>query len=125
MAVQALRILVVDDDPNLLYILSRFLETDNHRVTGCTTGEAAIETFCKNPTDFDLLITDLTLPDRDGWEIADQVKALRPEVQVMLITGWVEELDEKKLSQHRIACVINKPYRFDEVQKAIASLFQT
>ncbi len=113
------RILVVDDEPNLVYILRRMLQADGHIVTTTTNGEEAMRIFSANPDDFDLVLSDLSIADVSGWQVARTIKKLRPETPVVLVTGWGSELDPEMLKLHGITAVINKPYRLDDVQNTI------
>ena len=124
-SVPARRVLIVDDEPNLLYILTRFLETDQHHVTSTTSGQEAIRLFKEQPDAFDAIFTDLSIADMSGWEVARQVQILKPELPVVLVTGWGADLDPEKLRQCKIAQVVNKPYRFEDVQSVMRHLFKS
>ena len=121
----ALRILVVDDEPNLLYILTRFLEVDQHVVCGTSSGREAVRIFTEQPLDFDLVFTDLSIHDLNGWEVAHQIKKIRPDIPVVLVTGWGADLDPQMLRRTHINEVVNKPYRFDDLQNTVRRVSET
>lgn len=114
-----LRILAVDDQPNLLYILTRILETDHHTVVSTTSGHEAVRIFTDQPDDFDLVFTDLSIADLNGWEVARSIKAVRPNVPIVLVTGWGGDFDPAMIAAHGLAEVVQKPYRLSDVQAAI------
>lgn len=116
------RILIVEDEPNLLYILNRLLQADRHIVTATTSGLEAIRLFSNNPDDFDLVLSDLSIADSSGWDVAQAVKNLRPEMPIALVTGWGAELDPEMLRSHGISEVVNKPYRLNEVRSTVNRL---
>jgi len=79
------KIMVVDDEPQIGQILTRFLAKHNYRVIFFTSGKEAIA-YLKNNT-IDLLLTDLQMPDLTGLEIARQVKTLFPALPVIVMSG--------------------------------------
>lgn len=120
--VRPLRVLVVDDDTTLLYILKRILEIDRHDVTATESGREAVQLFTTQPDNFDLVLTDLHLNDLNGWQIAQAVRLLRPEVPIIVVTGDVADLPPEKLKHYAITSVLAKPYSLEDLQKAVRKL---
>ena len=90
-SVLLLRILLVDDDPLIRKSLSDLLEADGHAVTVADGGEAGITVFGaarQRGEPFEVVITDLGMPQVDGCEVARQVKQAAPTTPVFLLTGW-------------------------------------
>lgn len=83
------RILVVDDEEALLRLLTGYLSRLGYVVTGCGTGAAALEHFGSSDAPFELVVMDLTLPDRQGDEVAIELMRLDPRVKTLLCTGYV------------------------------------
>jgi DNA-binding response OmpR family regulator len=83
-------------------------------------GKDALKIFAKD--DFDLVITDLGMPDLSGWEVSKSVKEQNPSVPVILITGWGVEPDPHKMKDSRVDFVINKPFQLDQLEKIIKDL---
>ncbi len=79
------KILLVDDDPKLLYLTYEILEYENYQVTTATNGEAAINMLCEN--DCDLVITDLNLGQTSGISVLKKAKELNPGTKVIIMTG--------------------------------------
>jgi len=101
-------ILLVDDDPEVSEVLELMLSQMGHRVTVAAQGAVAIALF--EHSDYDLVITDLGMPDISGWEVAKAVKQKKPETPVVLITGWGVQLDSKEMSKSGVDGVIAKPF---------------
>src|SRR6058998_2742163 len=79
------RILVVDDDEALLRLLSMRLSANGFAVTTCATGEEALALAKREM--FDLALTDLRLPDRDGLSVLEELKLIHPDLPVLLLTA--------------------------------------
>jgi len=111
------RILIVDDEENIREILSEMLSGD-HDVVTAADGFEAIER-CKSDPALDLVFTDLGLPGMTGYDVAREVKRLRPELLVGLVTGWGATLDPEKARLRGVDMVISKPFRFEQVLGAV------
>ena len=83
-------------------------------------GTAGLERFQAEP--FDLVLTDLAMPGMSGWQVAQAVKALRPQVPVVLVTGWGVEVPSEQLRQSGVDRVMSKPFRYADVQEVVASV---
>ena len=117
----AIRVLVVEDEPILCEQLRAILSIDGHDVRVCPGGPAGLEAL--QTEDYDLVITDLGMPDVDGWEIARAAKAHRPETRVALVTGWAGEVsDRSDLTERGVDCVISKPYRIQTIRDAVGDV---
>ncbi|MCW5201159.1 response regulator, partial [Desulfobulbus sp. F4] len=89
------RILFVDDEPSIVHISQEILTALGYTVTAETESLTALEEFKTAPNTFDLLITDQTMPGLTGSELAKEVLAIRPELPVILCTGYTAALSEK------------------------------
>ncbi len=103
------RILVVDDEPPLVELQSTILEQFGHGVTGATSGPEALEILRRDPEGFDLVITDQTMPRLTGMELAEAVRALRPDLPVLLCTGYGDILPEEEARRRGIWEILTKP----------------
>jgi len=103
------RILLVDDETALTTAFQRLLEHLNYRVTSYNHAGEAVRWFRENPAQFDLVITDLAMPDMNGLEVARQLRSLRPEMPVVLTTGFAPELDREKMQAAGICELLEKP----------------
>jgi len=68
---------------------------------------------------FDLVLTDLSLPDRSGLQVARSVKRLSPQTAVVLITGWGHLLDHDRLRENGVDLILVKPFRLDRVLSVV------
>jgi DNA-binding NtrC family response regulator len=80
------RILIVDDEPDILKTLENALLLEDYQVSCASGGRAALEIFRKDS--FDLVITDMRMPDMDGIQVIEQVKAVNPDVEAIVLTGY-------------------------------------
>lgn len=102
-------ILVVDDDLYIADITARKLEKLGYRVTKLTGSIDALRQFEHDPDLFDLIITDMTMPNMTGEELAGNILALRPDKKIILCTGFSELINEEKARQIGIRAYIMKP----------------
>src|SRR5262249_7988847 len=114
---RVLRVLVVDDEPMLVTMLQRMLATDGHTVTCCTDGERALE--CFEHQRFDLVLTDLSMPEMNGWEVARAIRARRPDQPIAFLTGWGQQLDEAQMAALDVRHVLAKPFRREDLRQLV------
>ncbi len=108
------RVLVVDDEQNIREILAEILMNGDHEVVTAADGAEALHRLRENDS-FDLVFTDLGLPGMNGYEVASEIKKIRPNLPVGLVTGWGATLDAEKARSHGVDLVISKPFRFEQV----------
>ena len=82
------KILLLDDEPALTTVLERLLIRLNYQVTSRNSAREAIALFRADPAQFDLVITDLTMPEMNGLEVARQIRAIRPNLPILLASGF-------------------------------------
>jgi two-component system cell cycle sensor histidine kinase/response regulator CckA len=103
------RILFVDDEPILANLGKRMLETLGYAVVTQTSGVDALELFRDNPGSFDLVITDMTMPRMTGAELARELMRIRPDIPVVLCTGFSYSMSEEKAKAMGIREYAMKP----------------
>jgi signal transduction histidine kinase/ActR/RegA family two-component response regulator len=116
---QAARVLLLDDDPRLLDVLSDVLRGEGHAVTTATNGEEALAIF--DPASHDVVITDLGMPRMNGWEVAERVKTRSPSTAVFILTGWGEGVSAHESMQF-VDRVIAKPVSAENLLEQLAEL---
>ena len=120
------KILLLDDEPALTFAFQRLLERLNYRVTVCNRARDAVSLFCAAPMEFDLVITDLTMPEMNGMEVARQIHARRAEVPIVLVSGLTPELTPENLQAAGILALLEKPVALtaltDVLQRALAQV---
>ena len=111
------RILVVDDEAYILEVLDELLSSMGHEVKTNSSAMAAIQDFKKYP--YDIVITDLGMPEMSGHEVAAKVKALHPRTQVIVVSGWALNMEIEDKARQTIDFVISKPFAIETITKVI------
>ena len=114
------RILFVDDEPDLLAAASSLLRASGYEVASAQTAADAETHLSKGQ--FDVLMTDLTMPDCSGWDLALRSKELWPHKPVVLVTGWGLQLDTKQMNAGKVDGVLSKPFTLQELHQTLDSL---
>jgi len=85
------RILLVDDDEDLLVIVEKMLQSLGYDVQASTSSRSALKKFIADPSRFDIIITDQTMPQLTGCELATAIKSVRPEIPIILCSGYSDD----------------------------------
>jgi PAS domain S-box-containing protein len=113
------RILFVDDELPLVDLGKEILESLGYQVSAKMNSLEALETFRAQPDGFDLVITDMTMPGLTGKELARELLALRPDIPIILCTGFSEVIDENQAKAAGIREFIMKPYIVIDLANAV------
>jgi two-component system response regulator VanR len=89
----------------------------NHQVTVAKDGGEGLQLFQEK--EFDIVLTDLGMPDMSGWDVCKAIKKLRAHVPVGMITGWGMELDQTKKEESGLDFVIPKPFDFHQLLRVV------
>jgi CheY-like chemotaxis protein/anti-sigma regulatory factor (Ser/Thr protein kinase) len=119
-SVEPVRILVVDDEEPLAQVFVDMLSEDGHIVCVAGSGRDAIDQFKKKP--FDLVFTDLGMPEMSGWQVARGIKDIEPSTPVVLVTGWGTKVDENQLAESEIDMVLSKPVKIEDLSGAVSQV---
>jgi CheY-like chemotaxis protein len=112
-----MRVLVVDDEEVVLEVMVDLLAALGMDVARAHGGPAGIEAVQQEA--FDVVFTDLGMPEVNGWDLASAAKARHPETRVVLVTGWGFQLDEDTVVSSGVDLIMAKPFSWDDVQKAL------
>jgi PAS domain S-box-containing protein len=107
------RILVVDDEPEVAAVVKDVLVGAGHTVDTAISGRDALQMIEVTP--YDLVFTDLGMPDMSGWEVAEKINESKTGIQVALVTGWGTSLDESDAKRRGVEAVVHKPFEIDEL----------
>jgi len=113
------RVLLVDDEPQLAGALARQLEDLGYRVTVHTSGPHALEDLRAHAADFDLVLSDLTMPIVGGLALAAEARALRPDLPVVLASGYLEAVATESIERLGVRRVLTKPVRGAVLAEAV------
>ncbi|HEX2966409.1 MAG TPA: PAS domain S-box protein [Syntrophorhabdaceae bacterium] len=112
-------ILFVDDEETLVDLGKRMLERLGYKVAATTSSVKALKMFIENPASFDLVITDHTMPELTGLRFAEKLLAMRPDLPIILCTGFSESLDPEKVKEAGIKQFLMKPLTKAELAAAV------
>ncbi len=113
------RILFVDDEISIAKVIKRILEQLGYRVETRTSPAEALELFKARPDRFDLIITDMTMPHMTGDRLAEELMKIRPDIPVILCTGFSEKMTMEKAEGLGIKAFIMKPLTVYDLALAV------
>ncbi len=113
------RLLVVDDEPTVRTVAVRILESLGYEVTSAENGREALEIFAANGGRFDLVILDMIMPEMNGRDCFKALRKMRPDLRVLLSSGFSREEDVADMRSEGLAGFIHKPFRAAELGKAV------
>ncbi|MBV6749823.1 response regulator [Pseudomonas chlororaphis] len=115
-------VLIVEDDPSILMVLSHYLSHEGYRVLQAENGEQAFQILASKPN-LDLMITDFRLPGGiSGVDIAEPAVKLRPDLKVIFISGYPAEIRESRSPIAHSAPILAKPFDLDVLQHQMRKL---
>jgi PAS domain S-box-containing protein len=114
------RIFVVDDEKILVHLQSKALSRLGHRVTGFNDPQKALAAFEDDPQAVDLVITDQTMPSMTGFELASHMLNLRPELPIIMATGYSEQLQDVDLAEAGICRLLAKPILIAQLVETVS-----
>ncbi len=117
------RILFVDDETLLVQMVQDMLTQLGYQVTAKTHPDDALGLFQADPQRYDLIITDQTMPVMTGMELARKMLAIRPDVPIILLTGYSEAVTSETARQAGIREFIMKPVVEAQIARTIRSIF--
>ena len=123
---RARRILVVDDEPAARVLAFRVFSEAGFEVSTVQSGFECLDHFRRRPNWFDLIVLDLSMPYLDGEETFKRLRALNPNVVVLLSTGFLAQAQERidRMVGAGLAGFIRKPHRPDELLAQVTSVLE-
>lgn len=115
------RVLFVDDEASIARIGYQFLNRLGYQVTKTTSSMEALDLFRSKPNDFDVVVSDMTMPEMTGDMLVQEVKKIRSDIAVVLCTGYSKRLSQKAIQDLGIKGVVAKPYNKSDLGQAIRS----
>lgn len=114
------RILVVDDEREQADLLAEMIEPEGHQVVCAYSGAEALARFAEGH--FDLLVTDISMPGMEGWEVARRLREKRPDLGVILVTGLAASYSDSQLEEAGVDRCLGKPVRLAHLLEAVAEV---
>ena len=118
------RILLVDDEEAILTMEKLMLERLGYQVTSRTSSLEALEAFHANPDKFDLVITDMAMPNMSGDKLAGELIKIRPDIPILLCTGFSETMSEQKATSLGIMGFLLKPIVMKDLAQKIREVLE-
>lgn len=115
-------VLYVDDEESLVYLITRVLQRLGYRVAGFTDANEALAAFRSDPAAYEAVVTDLSMPGMSGIEFASQVLSLRPEVPVVMTSGYVRPKDRESVMKTGVRDLLLKPNTVEELGEVLHRL---
>jgi len=122
---RSLRVLLIDDDPSLIDSLRSALIDEGHKVSAANGGQSGIDAFRSARAagmPFDIVITDLAMPDVDGRQVVASLRAVSSATPIILLTGWRHQLADGVDRPLNVDRLLGKPPRIRELRAALAEL---
>ena len=113
------RIILVDDDEEISQMNKSMLESLGYQVTALTSSMDTLDTFQKKPENFDLVLTDMTMPKMTGVDLSEKILAIRPDIPIILSTGFSELVNRKKAIEIGIRDFFMKPFLMENLAKSV------
>lgn len=117
-------ILLVEDEEMILYVAKTMLNSMGFTVIEASNGKDALELFQKNAEYITLVVTDLSMPVMDGYELIRELKKLDPARPIIICSGYDEETITARISREDIAGIISKPYHVGKLREVLMSVLE-
>jgi PAS domain S-box-containing protein len=118
------RILLVDDESSIIKMVTLMLNRSGYDVIGKTSSSNALKAFKENPEQFDLVISDMTMPEMAGDQFVQEIKQICPDIPVILCTGHSNRMDENKAKEVGIDAFMMKPFSKKDLTRTIPEVLK-
>ena len=115
-------ILLVDDEATVIKLEQQMLERLGYQVTSCNSSLEAIEVFHSNPDAFDIIITDMTMPNMTGDQVAKNILSIKPDTPIIIITGFSERINKEKAETIGIKGFLMKPVLISDMAQMVRNV---
>ncbi len=117
-----MRVLVVDDEPSLLSLISRYLTRLGHQVDAFRDGRDAWRRFEEQPETYDLVLADLSMPELSGQDLLDKILGINPKIRVLVVSGYPFDISRLPQGTRNQVGYLQKPFLGSMLIEAIKSL---
>ncbi len=116
-------VLVVDDEKTITEMLQEALTLNGFKVKAFNDSRKALKHFRNNVEKYNFVITDLTMPKLTGMEFSEEIKRIKPDIPIILLTGYKREISEEMTKKYNIKRVLLKPINIQTLVKALKELY--
>jgi CheY-like chemotaxis protein len=116
------RVLVVDDEPAIATMVARMLERLGYSVAATTSPKEALDLFRSQPDRFDLVLTDYTMPQMVGTELANECMRIRADIPVIICSGYSERLNNEQPDKPGVKEIVMKPLNLEQLATVVRSV---
>jgi DNA-binding response OmpR family regulator len=113
------KLLIVEDDESVRMFVSRALERAGHQIDVAADGAQGLEFIDAARGDYDLVVSDIRMPEMDGIEMAKAAAGLFPTMKIMLMTGYAEQRERAEELNGIILDVVQKPFTLAEIRSRV------
>jgi len=113
------RVAVIDDDPGVLFVVKTFLEPLGYQTTHFQSAKAFLDALDVRHQVFDVVVTDLSMPEMSGLQLARHLMEHHPKLPLVLTSGFDQPLQSLQVPAHSIQAVLRKPYGAIDIGRAI------
>lgn len=117
---RGLRLILVDDDHTILDVVAEALQDGGHQIDIFDNGASAITAIGQNT--YDVVITDLGMPDVTGWDVARAAKMHQPKLPVLVISGWGAQYEGGHLENTGVDAMLAKPFHLKQLRETVENL---
>jgi CheY-like chemotaxis protein len=113
------RVLFIDDEPAIVNLGRKCLERFGYDVTTRQGSLEALEVFRNDPAGFDVVVTDMTMPNMTGDELAKEILSIRPDIPIVLCTGYSKQISEERAKEIGVRAFVLKPLTQQELANTV------
>ena len=112
-------ILLVEDEPSIITLYQEYLEESGYKVTACTNGKDALDLFNKNPSHFDVVFTDQSMPKMTGKQLSQELLKIKASIPIILSTGYSSMINEEEVKEVGVRYYLEKPIELGKLKLII------
>jgi two-component system cell cycle sensor histidine kinase/response regulator CckA len=112
-------ILFIDDELTIVDIAQNMLQRLGYTTVTRSGSVEALELFQNDPYRFDLVITDVTMPNISGDVLAKRMRKMRGDIPIIMCTGYSERINEKQAAELGVSCILTKPFLFKDLAASV------
>lgn len=119
---EARGVLVVEDEEAVRRLVDRMLAGKGYEVTLCSSGDEALELLADSDNAFDVMLTDMVMPEMQGTELAERTRELRPELRIVFMSGYSESVIAKQLAGDEPIDLLEKPFTMEALLSKVGQV---